>query len=74
MYEIQTCCGSEAEAKKIGEFLLEKKKAGCVNIFPVKSAYWWKGKIEEAEEWVLSLKTDKLEEVIGEVKKKEVRA
>jgi len=36
------------EAEKIARRLLEKKIAACVNIFPIKSFFWWEGKIESA--------------------------
>lgn len=34
------------EAKKICTHLLEQKLIACANYFPIESAYWWKGKIE----------------------------
>jgi periplasmic divalent cation tolerance protein len=56
-------CGNLAEAKKVGQHLLEKRLAGCINIFPhMQSAYFWppkSGKIEEAKEVVLIAKTIK---------------
>jgi periplasmic divalent cation tolerance protein len=50
---------NEAEAKKISEELLNKKLIACVNIFPVKSMYWWKKKIEKTDEFVMIMKTKK---------------
>ena len=50
-------CGSEQEAKKIARHLLEKKLIACANIFPIKSMYWWRGKIENGSEFVAILKT-----------------
>ncbi|MBI4929417.1 MAG: divalent-cation tolerance protein CutA [Bacteroidetes bacterium] len=53
-------CKNKSEAKKIGRVLLEEKLAACVNIFDhMQSLYWWKGKIEEANETVLIAKTTK---------------
>jgi len=47
-------------AEKIGRGLVERKLAACAQISgPIKSIYWWKGKIEEAEEWVCTLKSRK---------------
>ena len=44
-------------AERIAQSLLESRAAGCVQVFgPVQSKYWWKGKIEEAEEWVCTIK------------------
>lgn len=62
----------KAEAKKIGAFLLKKRLAACVNVFQnMDSMYWWKGKIEEAAEAVLIVKTRRelAEKVIAAVKK-----
>lgn len=58
------------EAEKIAKRLLEKKIAACVNIFPIKSFFWWKGKIETATEFALIVKTttEKFAEVRDEVK------
>lgn len=45
------------EAKRIADFLLEKRLVACVNMFPIKSMYWWRRKIGVGEEIVLILKT-----------------
>lgn len=61
-----------AEAQKIGRGLIEKELAACVNVLPgMKSLYRWEGKIEEAEEAVLIVKTrDELADaVVEEVKR-----
>ena len=62
---------SEDEAKKIARHLLEKKLAACVNIFPIRSFFWWEGKIEEAEEYGMIVKTraEKFAKLREEVKK-----
>jgi len=50
--------GSEEEAHKIAELLVNEKKAACVNILPaVDSLFWWEGKIESARESLLLVKT-----------------
>jgi len=51
---------SRETAENIGRNLVERKLAACAQISgPIKSIYWWKGKIEEAEEWVCTLKSRK---------------
>ena len=51
---------TKSEAKKIGKALLGARLCACVNIFDkINSMYWWKGKIEEANETVLIAKTTK---------------
>ena len=46
------------EAGRISEVLLNERKAACVNIVPkVSSLFWWRDKIESAEENLLIVKT-----------------
>jgi periplasmic divalent cation tolerance protein len=55
---VLTTAGSEEEAGKIGHQLVERGLAACVNIVPqIKSIYRWQGKVEEAQEWLLVIKT-----------------
>lgn len=55
---VLTTAGSREEARKIARALVEGELAGCVNIVPqVESIYRWQGKVEEAEEWLLVIKT-----------------
>ncbi len=55
---VLTTVGSKDEARKMGRALVERRLAACVNLVPqVRSIYRWKGQIEEAEEWLLILKT-----------------
>ena len=53
-------CGSEEEATKIANSLVEEGVAACVNIIsPVRSIYRWEGKIWDEKEWMLIIKTEK---------------
>ena len=53
-----TTAGSEDEARKIAHGLVERRLAACVNIVPqITSIYRWQGKVEEACEWLLIVKT-----------------
>ncbi len=51
-------CETADQGETIARGLLEKRLAACVNILPgAKSLYWWEGKIDEATECVLIIKT-----------------
>ena len=55
---VLTTAGSQDEARKIGRALVDRLLAACVNIVPqVTSIYRWEGEIEEAQEWLLMVKT-----------------
>jgi periplasmic divalent cation tolerance protein len=55
---VLTTASSKDEARKIGRALVGRLLAACVNIVPqVGSIYRWEGEIEEAEEWLLLIKT-----------------
>jgi periplasmic divalent cation tolerance protein len=63
--------GSEQEAHKIADLLLNRRKAACVNIVPVVgSSFWWQGKLDSARESLLIIKTKAslLSEIIDLVK------
>jgi periplasmic divalent cation tolerance protein len=50
--------GSEDEARKIAQHLVEGRLAACVNIVPkIESVYRWQGKLESSQEWLLLIKT-----------------
>ena len=51
--------GTDEEARKIAEALLERRKAACVNILPqVHSLFWWQGRIDSTDEALLLVKTE----------------
>ena len=58
MILVLTTAGSDQEARNIATALVERQLAACVNIIPrIASVYRWQGKIEEADEWLLIVKT-----------------
>ena len=55
---ILTTTGSEDESRKIAEALVERRLAACVNIVSqVHSVYRWRGEVEQADEYLLLVKT-----------------
>lgn len=68
---LYTTYPSVVEAKEAGCKLVEAGLAACVNVIPgMHSIYRWQGKIEQAEEAVMIVKTraSHAEAVIGAVK------
>lgn len=54
-----TCPSAEA-AQTLGEQLIGDRVAGCINILgPGTSLFYWQGRLDRAEEWVLLAKTPK---------------
>lgn len=55
---VLSTAGSEDEARKIAQYLVEQQLAACVNLVPhVESIYRWQGKMESSREWLLLIKT-----------------
>ncbi len=55
---IMVTASSREEAEKIATTLLERKLIACANILgPVSSRFWWQGKIDSAEEYMIFMKT-----------------
>jgi periplasmic divalent cation tolerance protein len=51
---------NENEASRIAQALVEEKLAACVNVMgPVRSIYRWRGTIENANEYMLVIKTSR---------------
>jgi periplasmic divalent cation tolerance protein len=57
---VLTTAGSTEEARRIANELVERRLAACVNVVTkLDSIYLWKGKVQEAEEYLLVIKTTK---------------
>ena len=50
-------CKDRNEAEKISMHLLKKRLVACANIFPIKSMYWWNGRIVDDSEVVIIAKS-----------------
>ncbi len=47
-------------SKKISKKLLEEKVCACVNIIPrIESHYFWEGKLQKSNEWLIVIKSQK---------------
>ncbi len=56
---IYSTVNKQKVAEKIANDLIKNKLAACVNIFPIKSIYSWKGKINKEKEYAMIIKTRK---------------
>ncbi|MBI2655725.1 divalent-cation tolerance protein CutA [Candidatus Woesearchaeota archaeon] len=51
-------CKDKKEAEKISAHLLKKRMIACLNMFPVRSMYWWNQKIVTSSEYAVLAKTN----------------
>ncbi len=71
--QVVTTCNDKERLGKIGMYLVENRLAACAQISgPITSTYWWDGQVEEATEWVCTLKStaglyEKVEAAIREL-------
>lgn len=55
---VVTTVGTEEEANRIAEALLDRRQSACVNVFPgVRSFFRWKGEVCREGELLLMIKT-----------------
>jgi periplasmic divalent cation tolerance protein len=56
--QVVTTTETKEQAQRIAQVVVEKRLAACAQIVgPISSTYWWKGKIETAEEWLCLMKS-----------------
>jgi len=77
MFKVVFTTTSEKDSDAIARILVKEKLAACVNLIPIRSIYFWKGKIEEDKEYLLIIKTktsviDKLKKKLKEIHSYEV--
>jgi periplasmic divalent cation tolerance protein len=71
--QVSTTTEKRKDAERIAQMLVQNRLAGCVQIVgPISSTYWWKGKMQTAEEWLCLIKSRKglfkmLEKTVKEV-------
>lgn len=55
---VMTTFESKEDAERVAKLLLREGLSACIQILgPIKSFFRWKGKEEEAEEWLCLMKT-----------------
>jgi periplasmic divalent cation tolerance protein len=57
VFQVESTADSREEASKIAAALVEKRLAACVQIVgPIRSTFWWEGRVQDAEEFLLLCK------------------
>jgi len=54
---LMTTTPSREDAARLARMLVEEKLAACVQLLPVESVFFWKGKIQDEKETLMLVKT-----------------
>jgi periplasmic divalent cation tolerance protein len=68
---VYVTAATEAEAARIGEGVVRERLAACANVIgPIRSFYWWEGKVQDEREALLVLKSrdELIEPLVARVK------
>jgi periplasmic divalent cation tolerance protein len=71
--QVFTATETREDAEAIAEALVKKRLAVCAQVVaPILSTYWWNGKMEQSEEWLVVIKStqgawEALERAIREI-------
>jgi len=58
--QISTTLETKEDARTVANEVVGKRLAACAQVIgPITSTYWWEGIVEESEEWLLVIKTQK---------------
>lgn len=56
--QVSVAIDSRENAERLARTVVEERLAACAQLLsPIRSTYWWQGKIEEADESLLLIKT-----------------
>lgn len=57
-YQVSTTTDTRGAASALAESAVRARLAACAQVLgPITSTYWWEGKIDQAEEYLVLLKT-----------------
>lgn len=54
---VTTTHDDETRARDLARALVRERLAACAQVYPVRSAYWWDGEVQDSAEWRVDLKT-----------------
>ncbi|MCX8035730.1 MAG: divalent-cation tolerance protein CutA [Candidatus Sumerlaeia bacterium] len=56
--QVTTTTETREQAGQIARGVVERRLAACAQIIgPITSTYWWKGRVETSDEWMVVMKT-----------------
>ena len=56
--QVFTTVEKKEDADRMASIVVNQRVAACAQVVgPIRSTYWWKGKVEETEEWLFMMKT-----------------
>ena len=56
--QVTTTLPDQTSAEQVAARLVKERLAACAQVLgPIRSIYWWEGKVEQAGEWYCHLKT-----------------
>lgn len=59
--QVSTAYSNKEDALKISDMLVKEKLCACTQIIgPINSIYWWDDKINNTEEWLCLIKSNKI--------------
>lgn len=57
MVLLRSTYANQGDAQAAGRRLIDRRVAACVHVHAIWSAYRWKGKVEQEQEWLLEART-----------------
>jgi periplasmic divalent cation tolerance protein len=54
---VTTTVAGRPATQMLAKLVVERRLAACAQYFPIRSVYWWKGKMEAAPEYLILMKT-----------------
>ena len=69
--QVVTTIDSEEEAHRLARVIVGTRVAACAQVLsPINSTYWWQGRVEVADEWMIVIKTTvaRLDELVAHIK------
>ncbi|WP_432869240.1 divalent-cation tolerance protein CutA [Microbispora rosea] len=56
--EVRITVGNPDEAKKLASVVVRRRLVACAQVIgTIASTYWWEGQVQQAQEWLLLMKT-----------------